>query len=90
MRPYQYDLDGNLTESVDANANAPTSYALTGHVIKYSYDSLKQETGEQWYTNTTDAAAGTNSTASAGTARTTADGIRRALRPATTLCSACR
>ena len=55
---YQYDLDGNLTESVDANANAPAGYGFTGEVNTYSYNATNQETGESWYGNTTDAAAG--------------------------------
>ena len=48
---YQFDLDGNLTQSIDAD----------GRVIDYAYSGLGQETGETWYPNVADASAGTGS-----------------------------
>ena len=47
---YQYDLDGNLTQSTDAD----------GHVNTYAYNSTNQETGETWYASAAMAAAGVN------------------------------
>ena len=47
----QFDLDGNLTPSIDAD----------GRVIDYAYSGLGQETGETWYPNVADASAGTGS-----------------------------
>ncbi|MGA2254531.1 MAG: RHS repeat domain-containing protein [Thermoguttaceae bacterium] len=44
----QYDLDGNLTRSTDAD----------GRVNTYSYDSMNLETGETWYASAAAASAG--------------------------------
>ena len=43
---WQYDLDGNVVQSIDADAN----YSGTGNVINYSYNTLGEETGQNWYT----------------------------------------
>ena len=47
----QYDADGNVVESIDAD----------GRAITYSYNSAGQEAGETWYPTAADAAAGTGS-----------------------------
>ena len=47
----QYDADGNVVESIDAD----------GRAITYSYNSADQEAGETWYPTAADAAAGTGS-----------------------------
>ena len=48
---YRYDLDGNVTQSIDAD----------GQVIQYQYNSANQETAETWYPTAADAEAGTGS-----------------------------
>ena len=53
---YQYDANGNLVETIDANANANGG---TGNVIVYTHNALNQQTGEYWYGSVT--AAGTDS-----------------------------
>jgi RHS repeat-associated protein len=47
----EYDLAGDLAESVDAD----------GRAIVFSYSTLGQETGETWYPTAADATAGTGS-----------------------------
>ena len=47
---YSYDLDQNMTEAVDADGRATT----------FSYDSLNRETGETWYSDSSDATSGTD------------------------------
>ena len=55
---FQYDLDGDLTESIDADANANNATGI-GHVTTYAYNSTGQETCETWYSTVADAEAGT-------------------------------
>ena len=62
---YKYDLDGNLIESIDADANADGG--TNGHVNTYAYNWMNEETSQTWYTDTTDANANTGAN-SVGTA----------------------
>ena len=55
---YNYDADGNLLESVDANANEDAianNNNYNGDVTVYTYNSGNQQTSETWYNSISDA-----------------------------------